>query len=92
MIRAEELVEISSYQTLAGDKSKKLFRVHEARQKSWCICAPLVVKAVKIILGHSYHHSLHCLTVICVGDGKSRFGRGLTLIAPPPKNCFGHDP
>ncbi len=44
-IGAKELAYISSYQTVfRGQKVKKLLSDHEARQKSWRICAPLVVK------------------------------------------------
>jgi len=46
MIGAEELADNSSYQTLSGDK-KKLLGDHEARQKSWRIYVPLVVKLFK---------------------------------------------
>ena len=44
-IGAKELADISSYQTVfRGQKVKKLLSDHEACQKSWRICAPLVVK------------------------------------------------
>jgi len=42
--RAEELVDISSNQTVPVDKKKLLILLNEACQKSWHIYAPIAVK------------------------------------------------
>ena len=48
-IGAKELTDISSsYQTLSGDKSKKVVKWLQSRQKSWRIYAPLVVKLLNV--------------------------------------------
>jgi len=49
MIGAEELADISSYQMLSGSKIKKLLSDHEARQKSWRIYEPLVIKLLTVL-------------------------------------------